>query len=267
MAHLQILDYNGDAKAVLVASGDGTTTTPFISTMSFLSGAYASGSVASGAFASGSLASGALASGSIAAGAIVAGATSIADNEDAVCAGGDRGVKMLVQQLATPADSAADGDYSFPQMSAGRIWVDASGKTLTVASHAVTNAGTFAVQPGPTTTGGCLAYSALSASAVLSAEIKSSAGQVYGMQAFNLNAAARYVRIYNQTGAPASTDAANIVWRGIIPGATTGQGFVVPLAGPIACGTGIGIRATTGIADNDTGALSASELTFNVQYK
>jgi hypothetical protein len=34
------------------------------------------------------------------------------------------------------------------QMSAGRLWVDPSGVTLTVGSHAVTNAGTFAVQAG-----------------------------------------------------------------------------------------------------------------------
>lgn len=77
---------------------------------------------------------------------IASGATSIAKAEDVAFAGGDVGVPAMAIQLATPADTAADGDYTMLQTSAGRLWVDASGKTLTVASHAVTNAGTFAVQ-------------------------------------------------------------------------------------------------------------------------
>jgi len=99
---------------------------------SIASGAIASGAVASGAFASGSVssgafASGALASGSIAAGAIAAGATSIADNEDVASADGDRGVKVLAVQKATPANTAGtDGDYEFFQISAGRLWTSSN---------------------------------------------------------------------------------------------------------------------------------------------
>lgn len=33
-----------------------------------------------------------------------------------------------------------------------------------------------------------------------------------------MNAGPRYVRLYNQTGAPADTDGVNVVWRGICPG-------------------------------------------------
>ena len=212
----------------------------------------------------------------------------------------------------------------------GALWVIPSG-TVTVGSHAVTNAGTFAVQvdgsaltalqliddviftddgaftPGtskvaavglqadetatdsvdegdvgcprmtldrkaivtdqPHTAGGCSNYSAISTAAVLTAEIKASAGQIYSVEIFNVNAAAKYVRLYNQTGAPASTDAANIIWRGIIPGNTAGAGFVVSWPKGKACATGIGIRASGAIADNDTTALAANELFFNVSYK
>lgn len=110
---------------------------------SVASGGIASGAVASGAVASGAFASGALASGSIAAGAIAAGATSIADNEDAASADGDRGVKVLFKRLDTPANSSGtDADYEQPQMSGGRVWVDASGKTLTVSGTVTANAGT-----------------------------------------------------------------------------------------------------------------------------
>jgi hypothetical protein len=106
------------------------------------SGAIASGAVASGAVASGAFASGALASGSIAAGAIAAGATSIAENEDVGSADGDRGVKILVTRKATPANvSGTDGDYEFPQMSAGSIWVASEATDKTLDSERVINGG------------------------------------------------------------------------------------------------------------------------------
>lgn len=67
--------------------------------------------------------------------------------EDGASASGDPGMPILAVQLATPTDLAGtDADYAMLQMAGGRLWVDASGKTLTVGSHAVTNAGTFAVQ-------------------------------------------------------------------------------------------------------------------------
>src|ERR1700675_1069414 len=75
------------------------------------------------------------------------GATNIAKAEDFSSANADVGVPAMAIQKATPADTAGtDGDYAMLQMSAGRLWVDASGTTLTVGSHAVTNAGTFATQ-------------------------------------------------------------------------------------------------------------------------
>lgn len=81
--------------------------------------------------------------------------------EDAASGDGDKGIPAMAVRKATPANtSGTDGDYENLQMSAGRLWVDASGKTLTVdgsavtqpvslasvPSHAVTNAGTFATQ-------------------------------------------------------------------------------------------------------------------------
>jgi hypothetical protein len=78
---------------------------------------------------------------------IAAGATSIAKAEDVASVDADVGVPAMAVRKATPANtSGTDGDYEMLQMSAGRLWVDASGVTLTVGSHAVTNAGTFAVQ-------------------------------------------------------------------------------------------------------------------------
>ena len=86
--------------------------------------------------------------------------------EDAANADGHVGTTAMAVRKATPANlSGTDGDYEPLQVSAGRLWVDASGKTLTVdgsgvtqpisgtvtanagsGTMAVSNAGTFAVQ-------------------------------------------------------------------------------------------------------------------------
>lgn len=106
--------------AITAASGS-------IASGAVASGAFASGSIASGAIASGAIASGAIAAGAIAVGAIAAGATSIADNEDAASADGDRGVKILVRRTATPANtSGTDLDYEMLQINAGRLWASAT---------------------------------------------------------------------------------------------------------------------------------------------
>jgi hypothetical protein len=71
----------------------------------------------------------------------------IVHTEDEASADGHSGALILARRTATPANtSGADLDYEALQMNNGRLWVDPSGVTLTVGSHAVTNAGTFAVQ-------------------------------------------------------------------------------------------------------------------------
>ena len=68
--------------------------------------------------------------------------------EDAAHASGDTGVMALAVRSNTAAStSGTDGDYQpLITNTTGHLWVDASGQTLTVGSHAVTNAGTFVVQ-------------------------------------------------------------------------------------------------------------------------
>ena len=78
---------------------------------------------------------------------VAAAATSIAKAEDAAHASGDVGVPALtVRQDTAAALSGTDADYQ-PLItdSSGRLHVNV-GNTVTVASHAVTNAGTFATQ-------------------------------------------------------------------------------------------------------------------------
>ncbi len=67
--------------------------------------------------------------------------------EDAASAGGEEGVLILgVRRDTAASSSGTDGDFSTLNLdSTGRLHVNV-GNTVTVASHAVTNAGTFATQ-------------------------------------------------------------------------------------------------------------------------
>lgn len=92
--------------------------------------------------------------------------------------------------------------------------------------------------------------------------IKNGAGTLYGLIVTNANAAARYLKFYNKATGPTSADT---------PVATI---YVPPLGGvalPIDVGadfsTGISLRLTTGVADNDANPVAANEIivtTFHV---
>ncbi|AMV29278.1 hypothetical protein VT84_33090 [Gemmata sp. SH-PL17] len=115
------------------------------------------------------------------------------------------------------------------------------------------------------TAGGTTPYSFLSTAAVQAAAIKASAGQVYGLRFFNKNASPVYVRLYNQTTTPGTSDTP--IYRCMVPGNTAVGGFVDTIPPGITFGTGIGIRVTAGVADNDATALPASDVMGNVLYK
>jgi hypothetical protein len=188
-------------------------------------------------------------------------------------------------QATQPVSLASVPSHAVTNAGTFPVQVD---NTVTVASHAVTNAGTFAVQaaqsgtwtvqPGNTanttpwltsdqaaTSGGCSIYSSLSTAAVIASAVKASAGQVYGIHVFNNGANEVFLRLYNQTGSPGTGD--TVVYRAMIPGNAAGAGFVVGVPPGMAFSTGIGIRVTGAVADNDATALAANEVMVNVLYK
>lgn len=73
---------------------------------------------------------------------IASGATSIAKAEDVAASNGDVGVPAMAIQQSTPADTAADGNYSMLQMKNGKLWVAVDGikslKTVTSGVTAIT---------------------------------------------------------------------------------------------------------------------------------
>lgn len=121
--------------------------------------------------------------------------------------------------------------------------------------------------PEPQTANGLSMSKTVSAASTNATSVKGSAGQVYSIQAFNINAAARYLKLYNKGSAPTvGTDTP--VKTLLIPGNTAGAGFVFDTGGMgLAFGTGIAFAITTGITDADTGAVAASEIVINIDYK
>jgi hypothetical protein len=124
---------------------------------------------------------------------------------------------------------------------------------------------TNAVADTAATAGGLSIYAFLSTAAVQAAAIKASAGQVYALHFFNSSGTICYLRLYNQTTSPGSGDTP--VYRALIPANTNGAGFVVAIPPGIVFGTGIGIRVTAAVADNDNTALAANAILGNVFYK
>lgn len=130
----------------------------------------------------------------------------------------------------------------------------------------VANANPLPVKLMPATANGCSVSRTISAASTNAASIKSGAGQLYGIVATNINAAVRYLKIYNKASAPTvGTDVPVLTIA--LPGNTAGAGLAVDLSNGIAFTTGIAAALTTGVADSDTGAVAANELVVHLIYK
>jgi hypothetical protein len=174
-------------------------------------------------------------------------ASTLGKNEDAVAGSGDTGVFVLGVRRDSPATNvSAAGDYvEFAFNAENRLYT----------------------APGPTTSGGCTIDRTISAATTNPKSVKASAGQVYTIIAVNLNAAVRYLKLYNKASAPTvGTDVP--VMTIPIPGNTAGAGIVIDTgAMGAAFATGIALAITTGVADNDTGAVAANEVIVHLLYK
>lgn len=123
------------------------------------------------------------------------------------------------------------------------------------------------VNTEPQAANGLTSSNLISAASTNATSVKGSAGCVYTIYAHNINAAVRYLKLYNKATAPTvGTDTP--VLRLPIPGNTAGTGFVLDTGGMgITFSTGIALALTTGIADADTAAVAANEIVVNLFYK
>ena len=109
-------------------------------------------------------------------------------------------------------------------------------------------------------------YSAISAGTGDDAAIvKSTGGTVYSVNASNVNAAVRYIKLYNMAGSPVTTDTP--ILRIAVPGATTGGVRDISFPLGVAFPRGIGVRIVTGAADSDGTDVASAELLVNIGYE
>jgi hypothetical protein len=93
--------------------------------------------------------------------------------------------------------------------------------------------------------------------------VTSSATNLYGWYLFNAASAIRYVKLYNKaTAATVGTDTPYMT----IP-LPAGGGANVMMDIPIPFTLGLSAGATTGVADNNTGAPAANEVIVHLFYK
>ena len=124
--------------------------------------------------------------------------------------------------------------------------------------------GTVTTSPIPGTSGGLTTVRDIDLDEASAANIKGSAGQVYGWYIVNTHATAwRYVKLYNKATGPTVGSDTPLITFGIPP---AGGANEMSTHG-IVFDTGIGWAATTGVADNDTGAPGANEVVATLFYK
>ena len=132
----------------------------------------------------------------------------------------------------------------------------------------VTNAGTFAVQNRPETSGGLSIHRTIDLDET-EEEVKATAGQLYGMWITNTGTATVYVKFYNDTAANVVVGTTTPALTIPIPGNSSDDvGGVFAVGGlGIPFSTAICAAATTGLADADTGAPAANQVIANIFYK
>jgi len=221
----------------------------------------------------------------LAAGSVAAGATSIADNEDAASADGDRGVKILVTRKATPANtSGSDGDYEFLQMSAGRLWTSTNidqinGVAPSMGNGAsgtgvqrvtIANDSTGQIIPVTGTTGGTTIFNLLSANSNNKTAVKASAGTIYSINVFNISANPVYLKLFDVANGSVTAGTTAATYQVPCPSnatAANGAGTNIEYPLGMAFSTAITIMLVTGISLTDNTSVAANIATVVIGYK
>lgn len=145
----------------------------------------------------------------------------------------------------------------------GTIIGDTTGAVLTLVSGAIP----VVINPGAGLGTGANAFSYIAAGSANQDQqtVKASPGTLYGVQASNLAAALRYLKIYNKA-LPTSADTP--AFRCMLSASATNPApFILPIPDfGVAFGTALGIRITTGEADNDANAATAGDVIVNLVY-
>jgi hypothetical protein len=186
--------------------------------------------------------------------------------EDTAAVSGDPGIPILgVRNDADAVRTSADGDYSAIAVdSAGRVKIAGTIATTGGLTDAQLRASAVPVVQNvdATSPAGMSAYRNINTQNV-GVSIKGSAGKLYTITMINNQAADRFVKLYNIAGVPTAADTPIFTF-----GLSATDGFqMVTFEGGVAFPLGIGIRATTGVADGDNGAPGANQVIVNVGFR
>lgn len=119
----------------------------------------------------------------------------------------------------------------------------------------------------PAESGGCNIFRSLDLDET-EEEVKATAGTLFGYFIANLGTTTRFVKFYDATAANVTVGTTTPVLTLPIPGNSTDD-VAANLVGGVGVtfDTAITVAATTGLADNDTGAPGAGDVVVNVFYK
>ena len=117
-----------------------------------------------------------------------------------------------------------------------------------------------------TGSGGTTFFKLISAASTNASTVKAGAGNLYSIHAINTNASAvRYLKLYNLAANP-TVGTSIPVATFAIPGNSQGAGFTITFSMGPNFSTGIALAITAGVADNDTTAILANEVTVTLTY-
>lgn len=156
---------------------------------------------------------------------------------------------------ALPAGTAAIGKL------AANSGVDIGDVDVTSISAGTNNIGRVTLEPSASAAGTTIHRSIdLDES---EEEVKATAGKIYGYFVYNLATTTRYIKFYNATAANVTVGTTTpILTLPIGPS----QGANVAFPNGVSFSTALCAAATTGVADNDTGAPGANEVVVNIFY-
>lgn len=213
----------------------------------------------------------------------VTGAGGTQYTEDAASVGAEQLMLAGSVRRDTAATSAGtNGDYATINTDAnGRLWTTTVVDTaLPAGSNNIGDVDIASALPAGTNTiggitnvasatvGGHSTFYTLDADET-EEQIKGSAGKVFWIHAMNMSASVRYLKFYNGLAASVVVGTDLPVMSFPLPtlATTNGAGFTIHFGDTgVAFNTGICVAATTGVADNNTGAPGANEVIVNVGY-
>lgn len=129
------------------------------------------------------------------------------------------------------------------------------------------NATPLPISPRPNTTGanGTTPYKLISLATTNANVVKASGGNLYSIVAIGLTSTVRYLKLYNKATAPTvGTDVPLMTIP--VPANTQGAGIAIPFSMGVNFPLGIAIAVTSGLADNNTGAILANDVVVNLTY-